>query len=312
MSKVLPMCAMPPSGYLHPAYAASLAEFGSPRELPLSGGWILERPISGYQDRDAIGCYPLFACQDWRRLHQDLDEIGDDLVCLGLVTDPYGDYDEAYLRFCFGDVMIPFKNHYVVDYKIRKDRPYDIDTRREIRNAFRNLQVEVCPNPHQYLDEWVRLYDLLIEKYQIRSLRAFSRLSFIRQFEVPGFLMFRAYQQDQTVGIALAYTQGEGAFLHLTGMSQAGYKLGASYALYSFAIEYLAGSARWLDLGGTPGVAEGQQDGLKYFKMHWATGTRMTYFCGRIFNRQRYTAIAQSTGTVGASYFPSYRQGEFG
>jgi hypothetical protein len=300
------------SGYLHPAYAASLAEFGKPRELPRSGGWILERQIAGYQDRDAMGCYPLFACQDWRCLHQDLDEIGDDLVCLGLVTDPYGDYDEAYLRRCFSDVFIPFKYHYVVDYKTWKDRTYDIDTRREIRNAFKHLRVEVCPSPHQYLDEWIRFYDLLIEKYKISSLRAFSRLSFIRQFQTPGFLMFRAYQQDQTVGIALAYMQGDGAFLHLTGINQDGYKLGASYALYSFAIEYLASVARWLDLGGLPGVVDGQCDGLKFFKMHWATGTRITYFCGRIFNSQRYTAITLARGMVDANYFPSYRQGEFG
>jgi hypothetical protein len=311
LSEPPPASAVQLSGYLHPAYAASLAEFGSPRELPRCGGWILERPIPGFEDRDAMGCYPLFACQDWSRLHQDLDEIGDDLVCLGLVTDPFGDYDEAYLRRCFSDVMIPFKHHYVVDYEIWKDRTYDIDTRREIRNAFKNLQVEVCPDPRLYLDEWIWLYDFLIERYKINSLSAFSRLSFVRQFDTPGLLMFRAYQQDHTVGIALAYTQGEGAFLHLTAIDETGYRLGASYALYSFVIDYLAHTARWLGLGGTPGVAEGQRDGLKYFKMHWATGTRMAYFCGRIFNPQRYVAIAQARGMTGVSYFPSYRQGEF-
>lgn len=300
------------TGYLHPAYAASLAEFGHPRPLPHCGGWILERPIPGFDERDAMGCYPLFSCQDWSQLHQDLDEIGDDLVCLGLVTDPFGDYDPAYLRRCFKDVMIPFKDHYIVDYQIWKVRAYDIDTRREIRNAFKNLHVEVCPDPHQYLNEWIRLYDLLIERYKIRSLSAFSRHSFIQQFNTPGLRMFRAHQQDHTVGIALAYLQGEGAFLHLTAMDEAGYRLGASYALYSYAIEYFAQTARWLDLGGTPGVAEGQQDGLKYFKLHWATGRRQAYFCGRIFNPQSYAVIAHAKGLTGADYFPSYRKGEFG
>jgi hypothetical protein len=95
-------------------------------------------------------------------------------------------------------------------------------------------------------------------------------------------------------------------------MNQDGYKLGASYALYSYALEYLGGAADWLDLGGTAGMAEGQQEGLKYFKMHWATGTRMTYFCGRIFKPQRYKAIALARGVMDANHFPSYRQGEFG
>ena len=35
------------SGYLHPNYAQSLAEFGKPRELTNCGGWILEREIPG-------------------------------------------------------------------------------------------------------------------------------------------------------------------------------------------------------------------------------------------------------------------------
>jgi len=36
-------------------------------------------------------------------------------VCLSLVTDPFGDYDEAYLRQCFPDVVIEFKQHFIVD-----------------------------------------------------------------------------------------------------------------------------------------------------------------------------------------------------
>lgn len=299
------------SGYLHPSYATSFAEFGRPRELPHSGGWVLERLIPGFDARDATGCYPLFVCRDWSGLLQDLDKIGDDLVCLSLVTDPFGNYDEAYLRSCFGQVMIPFKRHCVVDYDVWKSRKLDTDTRREIRNAFKNLEVEICPDPHHYLDEWVRLYDLLIKRYKITSLRAFSRNSFARQFDIPGMLMFRAYQHDRTVGIALAFIQTQGAYLHLTAMDQTGYKLGASYALYSTAIEHIAGMSPWLDLGGTAGVSEGQRDGLRYFKMHWATGERMTYFCGRIFNRERYYAITEATGFVGENYFPAYRKGEF-
>lgn len=45
----------------------------------------------------------------------DLDAIGDDLVCLSLVTDPFGEHDTDYLRQCFPDVVVPFKEHAVVD-----------------------------------------------------------------------------------------------------------------------------------------------------------------------------------------------------
>jgi len=42
-----------------------------------------------------MGCYPIFACMDWSQLHIDLGHIGDDLVSLALVTDPFVEYDEA-------------------------------------------------------------------------------------------------------------------------------------------------------------------------------------------------------------------------
>ena len=88
------------SGYGHPSYAASFAEFGTPRRLTRSGGWLLERSIPHAEARDAMGCYPLFVCQDWRGLEADLDEI-DDLVSVSLVTDPFGDHDEALLRILY-------------------------------------------------------------------------------------------------------------------------------------------------------------------------------------------------------------------
>jgi hypothetical protein len=57
------------SGYLHPDYTLSLAEFGSPQELSQSKGWILRRQITGFPYQDAMGCYPLFTCENWSRLH---------------------------------------------------------------------------------------------------------------------------------------------------------------------------------------------------------------------------------------------------
>ncbi len=49
------------------------------------------------------------------KLYQDLEEIGNKLVSLSLITDPFGAYDLNYLHSCFKDVLIPFKEHFVVD-----------------------------------------------------------------------------------------------------------------------------------------------------------------------------------------------------
>src|SRR5690349_16611740 len=102
------------TGYADRMYAYALSEFGTPRELPHCGGWVLERPIDDVDYRDAMGCYPLFACHDWGQLHADLETLAGDLVTLSLVTDPFGAYDYEYLQICF-DVVIPFKQHFVYD-----------------------------------------------------------------------------------------------------------------------------------------------------------------------------------------------------
>ena len=155
------------SGYLHPQYAASLAEFGVPRELPRSGGWILERPIPGTAFADAMGCYPLFACRDWSQLAADLEEIAEDLVCLSVVTDPFGEYDEALLQECFPDKVVPFKKHFRVDLERPMDEYVQREHRRNARRALKRLHVEWCRDDAQAKDDWTRLYEHLIERHGI-------------------------------------------------------------------------------------------------------------------------------------------------
>lgn len=106
------------TGYLHRDYAESLAEFGEPLLLPKSEGWILKRRIPDFPAFDAMGCYPLFACSDWSRLDSDLDELKADLVSLTLVADPFGNHDVEGLRRCFRDLVIPYKEHFVVDLSL--------------------------------------------------------------------------------------------------------------------------------------------------------------------------------------------------
>ena len=84
--------------------------------LPKSGGWLLTRRIDRDQ-ADAMTAYPLFACLDWRSLKSDFDQLGKSLVSIVLVTDPFGEYDEALLSDSFGDLVTPFKSHYACDLR---------------------------------------------------------------------------------------------------------------------------------------------------------------------------------------------------
>lgn len=301
------------TGYIHPGYTESLAEFGTPRKLPRSKGWILVRQVPGFPYRDAMGCYPLFACQDWSHLHADLEYIGNDLVSLSLVTDPFGEYDEAYLNQCFKDVVIPFKEHFIIDLCRPMNTVVSSHHRRYARKALQDLYVEKCDDPTQFLNEWVDLYANLIKMYNIKGILAFSRLAFAKQLSVPGIVVFRAVYEERTVGMLLWYIQGEVAYYHLGASSDFGYELRASFALFWSAIEYFAANGlRWLNLGAGAGVESSGADGLSRFKRGWSTGTRTAYFCGRIFDHARYSEIVKAKGISATDYFPAYRKGEFG
>jgi hypothetical protein len=259
-----------------------------------------------------MGCYPLFACHDWSQLHADLEELDREWVSLSLVTDPLAEYDAAYLCWCFGDVVIPFKQHFVVDLSRPVDTCVSKHHRRYARKALKDVSVEICKSPMHLLDDWVDLYATLSERHKIKGILAFSRSSFAKQLRVPGIVAFRATYQGTTVGALLWYVQGEASYYHLGASSPLGYELRTSFALFWSAIEYFAASGlRRLDLGAGAGVTGDGTDGLARFKRGWSTGTRTAYFCGRIFDQARYAELARARGVSADGYFPAYRKGEF-
>ena len=301
------------AGYLHPGYARSLEEFGTPRALPQSGGWVLVRRIPGSVYRDAMGCYPLLACQDWSRLHLDVEAIGHDLVSLALVTDPFGTYDVAYLEHCFPDLTRPFKEHFVVDLKHPLETYVSSHHQRYARKALRSVRVERCPEPMHFLEDWLALYASLIDRHDIEGIPAFSKSSFSKQFQIPGLVAYRAIWRDMTVGMILWYLQGPIGYYHLGAYSEEGYELGASFALFWHSFHAFAGSGelRWLSLGAGSGARGDGKDGLSRFKRGWATGTRIAFFCGRIYDRERYSQLVEGQRVPSTGYFPAYRVGEF-
>jgi hypothetical protein len=303
----------PPTGYLHPAYARSLAEFGDPRSLPRSGGWFLDRAIPASAFRDAMACYPLLVCRDWAGLDADLDDLVGRFVSFSAVADPFGCYRPDDLVRCFPDLMAPFKEHFIVNLSVRPLDAVSNHHRRYARRALRQLVVERCEPPERQAAVWQSLYANLVRRRGITGIRAFSPTSLEAQLRVPGAVLFQARTGSQVVGMTLWHVSGDTGYYHLGACSEAGYELRALFGLLWYAIECFADSGlRWLGLGGGAGVAASADDGLRRFKRGWSTETRQVYVCGRIFDPAAYHALAVQTGGLSTRYFPAYRRGEFG
>jgi len=291
----------------------ALSEYGQPVVLPECGGWVLQRSIPGYTAFDAMGCYPIFACKEWPSLHLDLEQMGGEWVCLSLIADPFGGYSQDYLRTCFPNLMVPFKNHFIVDLQ-KAPRDYiDAHHSRNARKALKDVTVEPVQDHLHLLDEWMALYNVLIERHHIIGMTAFSRRSFGQQLQVPGLMAFRAKSAGMTIGLLLWYVMDNVAYYHLGAYSELGYELRASFALFSLAISYFSDMRiEWLSLGAGAGTRESVDDGLSRFKRGWSNGVRTAYLCGRVFDHARYLEIIHSKPISAESdYFPLYRKGEF-
>jgi len=297
-------------GYANSAYARSLAEFGTPRELPRSGGWILERDIPGTPLRDAMGCYPLLVCRDWTGLRADLEELAarGSLVSLGVVPDLFGAHDPRLLEECFGDVVIPFKEHFVTDMQRPLAESVSRHHRKYARKALQEIECDVVADAPGFLDEWVELHRNLVARHDAKGIRAYSPRAFSVQLAIPGMVVVRARHRGVTVGAQLWFQHQDIAYGHVLAFNQAGYDEGAPYALYWFALEHFMGKVRWCTMGGVSGTDVALSGGLSQFKRGWATTTRTAYFCGRVFDRAKYDELVLAKGRAPDGFFPAYRR----
>jgi hypothetical protein len=294
------------SGYSSPEYAASQGECGQPLPLPRSGGCLLQRRIPGAVAVDAMGPYPIFCCRDWSALGTDLAELGDRVVSVVLVTDPFGVADPTPLAGAFNRGLVHYKDHHVIDLDVPLDRSACSHHRRNARKALRRLGVEEVDAPSASLDTWCELYAELIRRHRITGVSRFSRESFALQLAVPGLLALRAVDdKGQVVGMVLWYCQEDVGYYHLAAYSPRGYAENASYALFWASAEQLRGRVRWLSLGAGAGVSCDGTDGLTRFKRGWSSIVRPAYLGRHVACPRIYAELCR--GRPATDCFPAYR-----
>lgn len=104
-------------------------------------------------------------------------------------------------------------------------------------------------------------------------------------------------------------SDGTVAHNHLGASSEAGYAVGASYALYAAAVETLE-ECRVLDFGGAPGLADDPDHGLARFKRGFANAEGATWLSGFVLDREGYAAALRDSGADSATgFFPPTARG---
>ncbi|MDQ3849118.1 MAG: GNAT family N-acetyltransferase [Actinomycetota bacterium] len=252
-----------------------------------------------------MGPYPLFGCANWSGIADDLARVDDSLVSLVLVADPLAAIEESELRRAFPDHLVPLKPHLIRD--LHEPASLPAHHRRRLRGAAGAVEVEVCAEPLEHLDDWMRLYGDLVARHRLSGVRAFSRAAFRQQLALPGVVAVRAERHGLTVGMTIWFEDAPNAYYHLGAYSREGYAVSASYALFAVALDHLRDrGVRRVDLGGGAGAGSAG-DGLVRFKSGWANGQRIAHLCGRILNRPAYERLAERAGGSATSWFPAYR-----
>jgi hypothetical protein len=295
-------------GYSSEQYACAVSDGGTVTHLANCGGYILTRQINDSELSDAAGPYPLFCCKHWESLRQDIDQLSN-VVSLGLVTDPFGQFDAEVLKDCFPDIMKQFKLHYVVELSDDLTKTVSRHHQRNVRKSLRSVKVREVLRPHELINDWVSWYEQLTRRHGIVGVSAFSKKSFEQQLAVPGIRVFEAMHGPDRVGAVIWYLSGSHAYYHLGAWNEIGYQQKASFAAFWISLTtFREEGVQMVGLGAGSGLTV-RSDGLTRFKAGWSNRRSPVYFCGRVIDRDSYDQLTAATLDLSTgSFFPAYRR----
>lgn len=292
------------TGYLSDAYTSSLLEFGHRAYLQRLNLALMKRKIDERGISDYTNFYPMAFVKesnhDWWGLELETAHKILTGISLTLITDPLIKIDEFIISQF--DYAKKYKTHYLVNLK--KELQFEDEVLNKV-NEFNSTgyEVKIKISTESIAQQFWKLYQNLIKKHNITGIAAFSEQSIIKQFQVPGIVVFEASKDKGPVCIRTFYIQGDNVYYHLGASNHKGYGIQASYAIHYEAIRFFKQlGLNYLVLGGTTDGANAA--GLERFKKLWANETRTNYILGKILNKEIYDILSKDkTG----DYFPLYR-----
>lgn len=176
--------------------------------------------------------------------------------------------------------------------------------RKSIRKAW-NSEIEIIfDDTGFYIDEFLRLYDFTVQKYDAVQYYRFTKEFINRLFhDLSGrVLLVLARKDDRFINASIVLKGGQFAHGFLGGNDpEAGQYNGNSLLLYETALRMKEEGHIAFILGGGEGT-------LTHFKDSFTKGCYYNYYAGKkIRNQEKYDEFTRINGVLDTKFFPAYR-----
>lgn len=291
---------MKPHPYASHEYAKAFAQNLEFIYLEEAKIFVVKRPIPGTSFHDAVGCYPLSPISETGDLDKDFSTLKKhNIISLVLVADTFFSPAQERLRDFF-DHVVEFKEHYLCN--LSENNEYSSHHRYEVKRALKSLEVRKI-DFKDFIEEWIKLYQNLIDKHEIKGIQAFSREYFL-ELQNTNPLMFGAFIDETLVSSHLWFEYSGYGYSHLAASNEIGYKLSAAYPVIDASLKYFRESGvKMVDLGGDSGITD-TKGKLTFFKKGFSNMSKFCYLCGKIIDKSIYDQLSLNLDT---KYFPAYR-----
>lgn len=282
-------------------YAATLAHVGRPLDVPEWRSAVIARTID--ERCDASGPYPLACLAPDADIGAGLERLRHEkMVSVTLVAQDLAGPPVARLRQLFSYAR-PFKTHHLVDIaRYRPSAHHAYEIRKAARRGVEVREVRLA----DVLDEWVPLYDALLQRRSAGRVHRFGRAGFAALARCEGLRAIGGYLGDELVCCHLWIEYGDVVWSHLAASNARGYAASAAYAVHDQSILRLG--RRVVDLGGAAGAADDPADGLARFKAGFSNRTETAWLLGAALDAAAYDALcARHAVREDVDYFPAYR-----
>lgn len=289
--------------YSSKQYAEAFKSDYKPIYLPTTKSYMLERKVLDTDLLDISACYPRYLVDDYNNIKKDIDYLkSKGFISLVFASDVFSTKELEDNKILF-EHFKPFKEHFICELKSYQG--HSNHHKYEVKKASKLAEVKII-DLRKYLHEWILIYQVLIQKHNIKGVQYFSPQYFKSIANLDNLYTVAAFRNNELISAHIWIAHQDKVYSHLAASNDTGYETCASYLIYDYSINYFRDKGfSSLDLGSGAGL-ENANSGLTFFKQGFANDKRWSFICGKILDCLKYNQLSGLIKNSG-EYFPAYR-----